>query len=82
MKSRDTNGRFVKKTNEENRLTLIFPSLKSLLYWILMLIIFFPWITILSKLNLFEKMKVILESLIISNNEENSDNGKKGGLFY
>ena len=82
MKSRDTNGRFVKKTNEENQLTLIFPSLKSLLYWILMLFIFFPWIAIISKLNLFEKMKEILESLLISNNEESSDNGKKSGLFY
>ena len=82
MKARDSNGRYIKKSDEESQLTLIFPPIKSILYWILMFIIFLPWILILSKFSLFEKINMVFDTLINGKNEEPAENGKKNGLFY
>ena len=83
MKNRDTKGRFSKKTeDEQNYLALPIPSLKAILFWIFSFIIFFPWIIAVSKFKLFEKIELIYENLIIGHNEDNSENGKKSGLFY
>ena len=82
MKARDSSGRYVKKNDEDNQLALIFPPIRSILYWIVMFIIFLPWILILSKFSLFEKMNMIFETLINGKNDEIPENGKKNGLFY
>ena len=82
MKARDSNGRYIKKDDGESQLTLIFPSIKSILYWILMFLIFLPWIIVLSKFSLFEKLNMIFENLINRKNEETVENVKKNGLFY
>ena len=81
--ARDSRGRFTKNNGEENQLALIFPSIKNICYWIIMFIIFLPWIFILSKIDLFEKLNLMLEYLMIGRkNEEPQENGKKNGLFY
>ena len=82
MKARDSSGRYVKKNDEDNQLALIFPPIRSILYWIVMFIIFLHWILILSKFSLFEKMNMIFETLINGKNDEIPENGKKNGLFY
>ena len=83
MKHLDTKGRFSKKTeDEQNYLVLPKPSLKAILFWIFSFIVFFPWIIAVSKFKLFEKIELIYENLIIGNNEDNLENGKRSGLFY
>ena len=83
MISQDTKGRFSKKLEvERNYLALPISSLKAIIFWICSLIIFFPWIMAISKFKLFEKVETIYEYLLIGNNEENSENGKKSSLFY
>ncbi len=78
MKPRDSKGRFAKKLDSEFILT--FPSPRSLIYWITMLLIFLPWIAIISKFNLIEKVLQIFDSLF--NVKETQETEKKNGLFY
>ena len=58
------------------------PSLKTIIIWLFILFIIFPWIIVKSKFNIFQKIEYIFENLLKENNEEGSENGKKGGLFY
>ena len=83
MKKRDSNGRFT-KNNEEgySHLTLDLPNLKTIIVWILFTLIIFPWILVISKLNIFQKMELIFDNLVKNKVEEESENGKKGGIFY
>ena len=80
MKTRDSRGKFVKKNDSE--LILAFPSIKTLVYWISLFLIFLPWIAILSKFNLFEKIVQIFDSLFNGEIKETQESGKKNGLFY
>ena len=82
MKARDQNGRYIKKNKEDSQLTLIFPPIKSTLYWILILIIFLPWLIILSKFDLLEKLNALFEGLISGKYSEPTETGKKNGIFY
>ena len=83
MRKRDTNGRFSKTANEDGlHLTLDIHSFKTIIIWLFILFIIFPWILIISKFNIFQKIECIFENLLKENNEEGSENGKKGGLFY
>ena len=83
MKKRDSNGRFIKEIKEGyTHLTVDLPSFKTIIIWILMLFIIFPWILIISKFNIFQKMENIFDSLLKEKSEEVSENGKKSGLFY
>ena len=78
MKARDKKGRFIKESDEGFNFHL--PSLKQMLYWILVTLILFPWIAIVSKMNILEKFLLILEYLI--SKKEDGDSQKKNGLFY
>lgn len=83
MKKRDSKGRFSKNEYEENNnFTLAIPTFKSILKWISLIIVLFPWIIIISKFNLFEKMEEVFDFLYNERNEETTENGKKSGLFY
>ena len=81
MKSRDSKGRF-SRSQDTNYITLIIPSIKTVLFWICSFFIFFPWIIVISKIHLFQKIEEIFDMLLTERNEEASDNGKKGGIFY
>ena len=83
MKKRDLKGRFMKNEIEErNILTLTFPSLKIILAWLAIIFLIFPWLIIISKFNVFQKIEYIIESLLKENSEDINENGKKSGLFY
>lgn len=79
MKARDSQGRFAKKDDSE--LILAFPSIKTLIYWISLLLIFLPWLAIISKFNLVQKIFQIFDSIFTEQVKENQE-GKKNGLFY
>ena len=73
MKGRDKKGRFIKDNDEGYNFHL--PSLKQMLYWIFVTLILFPWIAISSKMNILEKLSMILEYLI--SKKEETDSQKK-----
>ena len=88
MKKRDSNGRFLKNGTEDGtHLTFDIPSLKNIIIWIFIIFIIFPWILIISKLNIFQKMESFFDLLLKEKYEEVTEkevpeNGKKSGLFY
>jgi len=83
MKKRDSKGRFSKNDCEENNnLILTIPSLKTIITWISIILVLFPWIIIISKFNLFQRLESFFDILYNEGNEENVENGKKSGLFY
>ena len=86
MKPRDEKGRFSKRNdNEESEFIIKFPSIKILIYYAILIIIFLPWLTILSKLKIIEKLLSIFELLLNGFNGKSEDiqeNAKKNGLFY
>ena len=84
MRKRDINGRFSKRANEDGiHLILDIPSFKTIIIWLFIIFIIFPWFLIISKFNIFQKIEYIFENLLKEKetNEESSENGKKG-LFY
>ena len=87
MKSRDEKERFSKKNdNEDAEFVIKFPSIKILIYYAILTIIFLPWIIILiSKMKIIEKAIYFVELLVNGFNGQSEDipeNGKKNGLFY
>ena len=86
MKKRDAKGRFSKDDGDEsNNLILTIPTFTTILKWITITLVLFPWIIIISKFNIFQKLEIIFDILYKERNEENADNvenGKKSGLFY
>ena len=83
MKKRDLKGRFLKNEDEErNILTLALPSLKVIITWMAIIFLIFPWLIIIPKFNVFQKIEDIIENLLKENIEDSSENGKKSGLFY
>ena len=83
MKKRDSKGRFSKNDFEENNnLILTIPSFKTIITWISIILVLFPWIIIISKFNLFQRLESFFDILYNEGNEENVENGKKSGLFY
>ena len=86
MKRRDEKGRFSKNNGDEsNNLTLTIPTFTKIIKLISMTFVLFPWLIIISKFNIFQKLESIFDILYKVRNEENtenSENGKKSGLFY
>ena len=75
MRKRDINGRFSKRANEDGiHLTLDIPSFKTIIIWLFIIFIIFPWFLIISKFNIFLKIEYIFESLLKEKetNEESS----------
>ena len=83
MKKRDSKGRFSKNDFEENNnLILTIPSFKTIITWISIILVLFPWIIIIAKFNVFQRLESFFDILYNEGNEENVENGKKSGLFY
>ena len=81
MKARDSKGRFSKQAVDEG-LVLIFSTIRTILYWIVLAFIFLPWLIILTKFNLLEKISTIFDSIFKDADAENTEQNKKNGLFY
>ena len=84
MKARDDKGRF-KKEIEDAEFIIKFPSIKTVIHYFSLIIIFLPWLIIVSRLNLSEKIISSFDLLLNGFNGKNEDTpeaGKKNGLFY
>ena len=79
MKERDQKGRFSKQAAYEG-IILIFATIRTVLYWIILAFIFLPWLIIVTKFNLLEKISTIFDSIF--KDAENTEQNKKNGLFY
>ena len=77
---RDDKGRF-KKADNVITMNLSLPSLTKIIFLSLFLIILFPWIVIISKLELFGRIFFFFESVMTKANGDPESN-KKNGLFY
>ena len=77
--------RFSKKNdNEDAEFVIKFPSIKILIYYAILTVIFLPWIIIISKMKIIEKAIYFVELLLNGFNGQSEDipeNGKKNGLF-
>ena len=79
---RDNKGRYAKVTNDGYNFNFYVPSIKTLIYWILFIIIIFPWIVIGSKFELLKKLFGLFEKILLSTTDEVGETPKKNGLFY
>ena len=61
---RDRKGRFKKQDDDEITFKITLPSLKRLLYFVLLIAILFPWIIIGNKFNIFKRITDFFERMI------------------
>ena len=61
---RDLKGRFIKKEEEEIKIVFGLPSLKKLMMWIIISAIMMPWISIIIKNNMFQKLLDAFDALL------------------
>ena len=78
---RDRKGRFKKLDDDEITFKITLPSLKRLLYFVLLIAILFPWIIIGNKFNIFKRITDFFERMMVISKED-GDTPKKNGLFY
>ena len=79
---RDKKGRFAGK-DDDNRgyqFTIAFPSIRNIIFWVLIIIIVSPWALIFERSNLLQKLLDFFENILIP--KEVSESSKKNGLFY
>ena len=77
---RDSKGRF-KKSDDGITMNLNLPSLTKMFVLALALLLIFPWIVIISKLELFGRIFSFFESIMTRTNND-PESSKKNGLFY
>ena len=79
---RDKKGRFTSDADDNKgyKFTLTFPSVKNLIFWVLILILVSPWAIILERSNILQKLLEFFENILIQ--KEESETSKKNGLFY
>ena len=80
---RDKKGRFTKDEGDDDErfnLCVTLPSLKTILFFLISLIILLPWTVIFSRQKIFKKIFDFLE-LIMSKGEEEGETPKKMDYF-
>ena len=77
---RDEKGRFVKKEEEGFEIMIGLPPLKRILTWIFIIGVLMPWISIIRKNNLVQKIMDVLDGFFQKTREE-AVTQKKNGLF-
>ena len=77
---RDEKVRFAKKEEEGLEIMIGLPPLKRMLTWIFIIGVMMPWISIIRKNNLFQKLMDILDNFFEKTIEEAAPQ-KKNGLF-
>ena len=75
---RDQKGRFTKDRDDNDgyNLSLTLPSFRSLLYWLILLVILLPWTVIFERFNICKKIFDFFEN-IMSKIGEDEDSPKK-----
>ena len=71
---RDTKGRFTKKSDEEFKIILGFPSFKKIIVWILIIKILMLWMSFLWKFSIIKKIMDLFDEIIFLT-PNNPDNG-------
>ena len=80
--ARDNRGRFTKANEDRIKININFPSIKKIILWALIVLIFMPWISIIRRSDLPAKLLGLFDELITQANEaEKKENNKKNGLF-
>ena len=80
--ARDDRGRFTKANEDWIKININFPSIKKIILWALIVLIFMPWISIIRRSDLPAKILGLFDELITQANEaEKKENNKKNSLF-
>ena len=74
---RDEKGRFIKKDDEGLEIMIGLPPLKKMLTWIFIIGVLMPWISILRKNNVFQKVMDALDGFFEKTIEETATQKKK-----
>ena len=77
---RDEKGRFLKKDEEGLEIMIGLPPLKRILTWIFIIGVLMPWISIIRKNNVFQKIMDVMDGFFQKTIEE-AVSQKKNGLF-
>ena len=79
---RDDKGRFTKDEDDSKgyKLSLTFPSLTTLIYWIFIGVVILPWAVILERCNALKKITDLFDSLLAP--KDDIETPKKNGIFY
>ena len=79
---RDQKGRFTSETedNKGYKFILTFPSIKSLIFWVFIIIFALPWAIIFERSNILQKLLNFFDNILVQ--REESETSKKNGLFY
>ena len=80
MDNRDAKGRFSKKAEEGFKIIFDIPSIKRILIWLVLFGILLPWISIIAKFEILNKLLSLFDELMDGKINENG-NSKKSGLF-
>ena len=75
---RDKKGRFT-KADTGYHLTVTFPSIKNMIFWIFIIIIVSPWALIFQRSNILQKLIDFFENVLMP--KEKPESSKKNGLF-
>ena len=78
---RDSKGRFAKGPEEGLKITMHVPTFTNIIYWILLMIIFMPWISVICRLEILKKLLSFFGNLLMMKAGEEKDTPKKNGLF-
>ena len=73
---RDEKGRFVKKDDEVLEIMIGLPQFKKMLTWIIIIGVLMPWISILRKNNVFQKVMDVLDGFFEKTIEETATQKK------
>ena len=72
----DEKGRFIKKDDEGLEIMIGLPPLKKMLTWIIIIGVLMPWISILRKNNVFQKVMDALDGFFEKTIEETATQKK------
>ena len=78
---RDSRGRFSKEKEKNGKIVVNLPSLENVVFYLLLIVIMAPWIIIISKLNIWDKIKEKLEELMTFTSKNNEEGTKKMVYF-
>ena len=79
---RDARGIFSKENGKSGKIVFNLPSFENEIFYILLMIIMIPWIIIISKIKIWDRIKEKLEELMALTAKSNEESSKKNGIFY
>ena len=78
---RDSKGRFAKSSEEGLKITTKVPTLTDIIYWVILVLIFMPWISLIFRLELLKRLLSFFDNLLSLTASEEKEIPKKNGLF-